>query len=152
MKPKVSLLPKSWVCLLVGVQQKTHPSQRCGEERIYLQQVRRTQGSFPKQCHSEQQNWGTFKLRVHAYSEGAWEENSARNLGKGSQSPSFSWLKSGGSTSSFHPPLGGLRSCRTQRHVSDFYVYPWGGTRTLFYPWPMVTWSFSFVLTFPYFG
>ena len=25
-------------------------------------------GSFPKQCFPGQQNWGSFKLRVHAYS------------------------------------------------------------------------------------
>ena len=35
------------------------------------------EGSYPKQCLSEQQNWGSFKLRVYAYS------------GKGLGSPRF---------------------------------------------------------------
>ena len=50
--------------------QKTQSSQRSGEGRIYyyFQQARRTPGSFPKQCLLEQQSWGSFKLRVCAYS------------------------------------------------------------------------------------
>ena len=45
---------------------------RSREVRIYYywQQVRRTPDCFPKQCHlPELQNWGSFKLRVHASSQ-----------------------------------------------------------------------------------
>ena len=45
---------------------------RSREVRIYYywQQVRRTHNCFPKQCHlPELQNWGSFKLRVHASSQ-----------------------------------------------------------------------------------
>ena len=49
--------------------QKTQPSQRAGEGRIYyLQQVRRTLEIFPKAVSPQQPNWGRSKLRVHAYS------------------------------------------------------------------------------------
>ena len=43
---------------------------RLGEGNIYyyLQQVGRTPRIFPKQGVSEQQNWGSFKLMVDAYS------------------------------------------------------------------------------------
>ena len=50
-------------------------------------------------------DWVT-ELNMHNH-EGAWaEENSAWDWDKGPQNPSLSWLKSVGSASSFHPPLG----------------------------------------------
>ena len=70
------LLPKNWVHVSVGVKtnktkqnQKNQPRQRSGEGRIYyLLQVRRTPGIFPKAVSPQQKNWGSFKLRIHAYS------------------------------------------------------------------------------------
>lgn len=57
-------------------------------------------GSFPMQCFQEQQNWASFKLRVHAHIfifMPSAEGNSAQNWELGQQSLSFSWLKAQGS-------------------------------------------------------
>ena len=71
-RPRIwrNVTKKKWVCLLIGIKPKdTQPSHRWREGRIYyLQQVRRTLGIFPKAISPQQQNWGSFKLRVHAYS------------------------------------------------------------------------------------
>ena len=88
--------------------QKTQPSQRPGEGRIYhLQQNKRT--LLPKQCLPEQQNWGSLKLRVHVHSWRGFSrgEFSKYNWGQGSQSPTLFWLKLGGSSHSIvHRPPG----------------------------------------------
>ena len=49
---------------------------------------------------------------MHIHEGASTEKNAAENWGKGWQS--FSWLKSGGSTSSFHPPPGGGLSSWSQ--------------------------------------
>ena len=55
-------------------------------------------GSFPKQCLPKQQNWGSFKLREHAYSWGGLNRGElSMKLGKGQQSLSFRWSPVGGS-------------------------------------------------------
>jgi len=55
----------SWWVLI----QKTQPSQRSGEGRLYyVQQVRRIMASFPKQCLPGEQNCRSFKLRACEYS------------------------------------------------------------------------------------
>ena len=62
--------PKTGFASWWVLSQQTQPSQRSGEGRIYyyLQQARRTSGIFPKAVPPQQQNWGGFKLKVHAYS------------------------------------------------------------------------------------
>ena len=75
---------------LDGCQAKRHNQAKDQEEEGFITICSRYgnhQGSFPKQCLSKQQNWGSFKLRVYAYS---W-----RSL-VGQQSTNFSWLKSQG--------------------------------------------------------
>lgn len=64
-----SCYPPNWFCLSVGVEpvDTTKPQIRRRRIYYYLQQVRGTPGSFPKQCCPEQQSWGSSKLRFHAY-------------------------------------------------------------------------------------
>ena len=65
----VSLVTLKLGSPLVGVESKDIPSQRSGKGRIYfLQQVRRTLGIFLQSVSPQQHNWGSFKLRVYAYS------------------------------------------------------------------------------------
>ena len=62
------VLPKNWVWLLVGVKRQNQA--RLKEGRIYycFQQIKTTLGIFPKAVSPWKRSWGSFKLRVHAYS------------------------------------------------------------------------------------
>lgn len=88
------------VCLLVGIKPKDITQPKPGRRKDLLLLAATTENtgnSFPfmgdtKQYLPKEQNGGSFRLRVHAYS---W-----RGLG-GRQSPSFSWLKSEASASSW---------------------------------------------------
>ena len=62
--------PKNWVRLLVDVvePEDTSKSKIRRRKDLLLAASKENTGSFPKQCFPEQQNWGIFKLSVHAYS------------------------------------------------------------------------------------
>jgi len=65
----VNLLPENWAHLLVGVRpNETRKPKIERREDSLLFQVRRIAVIFPKAVSPEQQNWSSFKLRVHAYS------------------------------------------------------------------------------------
>ena len=62
-------LPKNWVHLLVGIKPKDTIKPKTGRRKgSLLAQVRRTLRIFLKAGSPQEQNWGNFKLRVHAYS------------------------------------------------------------------------------------
>ena len=63
------LLPENWVHLSASIA-KRHNQTKDQEKEGFTtcSKSGEHQGSFPKQCLPKQQNWGSFKLRVHAYS------------------------------------------------------------------------------------
>lgn len=92
----------------------------------FLQQVRRTSRIFPKAVSTQQQELGNFKpkgtcILWRGLSRGKFQH---RLRGKGQQNPSFSWLRSGESVSSFHPLPGWepLSSCRTKDMLSCAFL------------------------------
>ena len=70
----VTLLPENWVQLLVGYEPKDTAKSswvKAQKDFVIWNKKREHLRYFPKQCLSEQQNWESFKLKVHAYSWGA---------------------------------------------------------------------------------
>ena len=135
------LLPQNWHLPLGGCQKTSKPKHR----KIYyfLQQVR-TLRIFPQTVSTQQQELENFKpkgtcILQRGLSRGEFQH---RLGGKGQQNPSFSWLRSGGSISSFRPLLvwEPLSSCRTQRYI--IMCISWGRTRTLPYHWTTVWQTF----------
>ena len=102
------MLPEDCIRLLVGVEPKDKTKPKIGRrEDLLLAASKVNNGDLSQSNVSPKSKIGeVLSWRYMHIHEGAWaEENSAQNWGKGWQSPSVSWLKSGGSTSSFHPPL-----------------------------------------------
>ena len=66
----LGLLPENWICLLVDGEplDTTKPKIRRRKYLLSLAASKRTHGPFPKQYLPKKQNWGSFKLRVCAYS------------------------------------------------------------------------------------
>lgn len=100
--------------------QKTQPSQRRGKGRVLLATMKGEHGGyFPQQRLSEQQNWGSVKLRVH--NTCSWMSFLNGNIAWKSQGPGSRcsiWV-TGPSTSHSLMPVGqvserseGFRSCK----------------------------------------
>ena len=137
----VNLLPENWAHLLVGVRPNdtTKPEIKRREDSL-LFQLRRTPVIFPKAVSLEQQNWGSFKLRVHAYS---W-----RGLGKGEFSIALGprstelWLIDIRKANIIIPlstQVGALVSIEL-KEVATVRYNPWGGSGILFYCLTIVSW------------
>lgn len=79
----------NWVLLLVWVWLEDNQAKEWEKEGFYSQQVGRPRRIFPKVVFSPsslQQNWGNFKLRIHAYLwRGLAKERSVENWGKSHQ-------------------------------------------------------------------
>ena len=109
----VLLLPPNWVCLLVGVKLKDTTKPNIGRRMaLPLAASKEKTGVFPKAVSPQQQNWGSFKLRVHAYSwRGLSRGEFSIELGPSSTKSKLSLTELTRVRKSHHHPLGSSWSC-----------------------------------------